>query len=417
MRAIVPVLATLAVACGGNSHTESPDATTAGSADAAPDAAPSISSLCGASPSSGWHRCDANPLVTAMRPSADGRIEWTQADPTVLYDADEQLWKAWWSTVITADCSKLGTAEDVHEIDVKYAHSSDGVHWTIQAEPVLRSNTDPDEWDNTTVETPTVIKDPNATPDHRYAMIYAGGNNAQLMVEGQTGWQLGLAFSADGTQFTKLPAAESPYADKSTPFTKIDGLLLLSTDAFPSLSNLQPGIVADPELHVIGSTYDLYFSSLAMSGGVPAAYGISHATSTDLVHWTMTATNPVLVGGQTPAVQIADDGTRTLWYHLDTDTSSEPSTLFPTLGVWKVTSPDGITFSAQAASRDFQWDGSYSYETYGWLPGVAVARGPDGVDRMYYSGWGSQPAPAGSCVFTQNGMVTGTASFDLATAP
>ncbi|HTR51124.1 MAG TPA: hypothetical protein VMJ10_10495 [Kofleriaceae bacterium] len=416
MRKIVVVLATLAGACGGNSHGQS-DAT-APPADAAIDGAPTISELCGTSASgSGWQRCDANPLVTGMRPSADGRIEWTQADPTVMYDADDKLWKAWWSTVITADCSKLGTAEDVHEIDIKYAYSSDGLSWTIQAEPVLRSNVNPEEWDDTTVETPTVIKDPSAAPDHRYAMIYSGGNNAQLMVMGQTGWQLGLAFSADGTQFTKLPAAESPYAGKSTPFTQIDGLLLLSTDAFPSLSNLQPGIVADPELHVIGSTYDLYFSSLAVSAGTAVAYGISHATSTDLIHWTMTATNPVIDGGQTPAVQIGDDGTRTLWYHLDTDTSSEPSALFPTLGVWKVTSSDGIAFSAQATSRDLQWNSSYSYETYGWLPGVAVARGPDGIDRMYYSGWGSQPAPTGSCVFTKTGMVPGTASFDLATEP
>jgi hypothetical protein len=284
----------------------------------------------------------------------------------------------------------------------------------------LRSNLDPMEWDDTTVETPTVIEDPTATPDRRYALIYAGGNNSQLMVEGQTGWQLGIAFSADGTAFTKLPAAESPYAGKPTPFAKIDGLLLLASDAFPALSNLGPGIVADPELHQIGSTYDLYFSSLAMtSGGQPAAYGISHATSTDLIHWTMTATNPILNGGQTPAVQFEPDGSRTLWYHLDSDADKAtiPSIVFPTLGVWKVTSQDGITFGAQPSARDFQWGDSETYESYGLLPGVAIARGPDGVNRMYYAGWGSQPAPAGSCVFTHTGMVVGTASFDLATEP
>jgi hypothetical protein len=412
-------LLALVAACGANSHTAAnPDA----QADAAPqpDAGPSITALCGAPTGSSWQRCAANPLVTAMRPSADGRIEWTQADPTVLYDAGEQLWKAWWSTVITADCSTIGTADDVHEIDIKYASSADGVHWTVQAEPALRSNLDPMEWDDTTVETPTVIEDPTATPDRRYALIYAGGNNSQLMVEGQTGWQLGIAFSADGTAFTKLPAAESPYAGKPTPFAKIDGLLLLASDAFPALSNLGPGIVADPELHQIGSTYDLYFSSLAMtSGGQPAAYGISHATSTDLIHWTMTATNPILNGGQTPAVQFEPDGSRTLWYHLDSDADKAtiPSIVFPTLGVWKVTSQDGITFGAQPSARDFQWGDSETYESYGLLPGVAIARGPDGVNRMYYAGWGSQPAPAGSCVFTHTGMVVGTASFDLATEP
>jgi hypothetical protein len=407
-------VATLLWACGGNSHTVNPDSAVN------PDAGPTLAELCGAPSGASWQRCSANPLVTGTRPSADGRMEWTQADPTVMYDTDDHLWKAWWSTVITADCTKLGTAQDVHEIDIKYAWSSDGVHWTIQPTPAMKSHTDPAEWDDTTVETPTVIKDPTAIPAHRYALIYAGGNDAQLKVLGQTGWQLGLAYSADGTSFTRIPASESPYASKSTPFSKIDGLLLLSRDAFPALSGLGNGILADPELHVVGGVYELYFSSAAVATDSSVkAYGVSRATSSDLVHWTMTPQNPVLANAATPAVQTDASGVHTMWFHADTmaDKMSEPTILFPTLGVWKATSPDGIAWTTQLSGRDLQWSASTSYETYGLLPGVAVARGPDGANRMYYSGWGSQPAPAGSCVFTQTGIVPGTASLDLVTEP
>ena len=41
-------------------------------------------------------RCEANPLYTAGNAHSDGRLELFIADPSVMYDEDEQLWKAWW---------------------------------------------------------------------------------------------------------------------------------------------------------------------------------------------------------------------------------------------------------------------------------------------------------------------------------
>ncbi len=413
---IVWCFATVAAGCGGGGVAK-PDAP-ATVADASPDAAPSLTELCGPlDPGSAWQRCSANPLVTGMRPSSDGRTELTEADPTVMFDDDEQLWKAWWSVVITSDCTMIGTPTDDHEVDIKYAESRDGIHWSIQAEPVMRSHGATTAWDYTTVETPTVVKDNSAPADQRYAMIYSGGNNADLMILGQTGWQLGLAYSPDGKTFTRLPAADSPYASAATPFQDVTGLVLLASDAFPALTNLGPGIVADPELHKRGDTWHLWFSSLAMSrdGQTALAYGVSHATSTDLVHWTMTPTNPVIVGAATPAVY--DDGTSyELWFHNDSnaDKATIPSVLYPTLGVWHVTSTDGVTWTAPGATRDFMWDSQLTYETYGQLPGVAIARDPSGPLRMYYSAWGSVPAPDGSCVYTQTGTVPGTDNLLLA---
>jgi len=412
---LVWCFATVAAGCGGGGAAKS-DAPAPPSDSPAVDAAPTLSQLCGPLDSgSEWQRCSANPLVTGMRPSSDGRTELTEADPTVMFDADDQLWKAWWSVVITSDCMAIGTASDDHEVDIKYAESSDGIHWSIQAEPVMRSHGATTAWDYTTVETPTVVKDNSARAEQRYAMIYSGGNNADLMILGQTGWQLGLAYSSDGKSFTRL--ADSPYASAATPFQDVTGLVLLASDAFPSLTNLGPGIVADPELRKRGDTWHLWFSSLAMSNdGVTAlAYGVSHATSTDLVHWTMTPTNPVIVGAATPAVY--DDGTSyELWFHNDSDADKAmvPSVLYPTLGVWHVTSTDGVTWTAPAATRDFMWDSQPTYETYGQLPGVAIARDPTGPLRMYYSAWGSVPAPTGSCVYTQTGTVPGTDNLLLA---
>jgi hypothetical protein len=329
-----------------------------------------------------------------------------------MYDADDQLWKAWWSTVIVADCSQIGMPSE--EISIEYAESSDGVHWTVQAESALASKGATTAWDYTTVETPTVIKDPTATADHRYAMIYAGGNDARLKVLGNTGWQLGLAFSADGKTFTRVA---SPYSAAATPFQDVTGLVLLARDAFPQIANQGDGILADPELVKIGDTWRLYFSSAAMNSAetMALAYGISTATSTDLIHWMPGTANPLLVGAGQPAV-LATNGLLEMWFNRDSDEDKAmvPSTVFATLGVWHSTSSDGLAWSTETA-RDFAWDGSIDAETYGFLPGVAVAHDPSGGTRMYYSAWGAHPAPANSCVLTHQGSVPGSDNFSLAT--
>ena len=152
MRSIVWVLATVA-ACGGGG---------AGKSDApmidahAPDAGPSLVDLCG-TPGTGWTRCAADPLVSGFRANGDGRVRLTQADPSIMYDADDHLWKAWWSTVITNDCTKIPAGTDVHEIDIEYAESVDGIHWTVQ-DALALDRSAPNAWDYTTTETPTVVK-------------------------------------------------------------------------------------------------------------------------------------------------------------------------------------------------------------------------------------------------------------------
>jgi hypothetical protein len=222
-----------------------------------------------------------NPLYVAGKPLPDGNLELSVGDPDVQYDAEEKKWKAWWSTG-AAKTFADGTNAPVH---IKYAESPDGLTWTVQPEPVLRSGQDPTNWDNTKVETPCVVKVASNPPDRRYLMFYSGGNDTdfpKLPTLDYTWYQLGVAFSADGKKFTRMPAAESPYAGKSTGFRKHEGLLLMARDAFPGTANVESGVVADPEVVFDGSGYHLFFSSLAARADRTSylAYGVSHATLT-----------------------------------------------------------------------------------------------------------------------------------------
>lgn len=392
----------LGLGCGEDDGAGAQGGADAGPDGIATDGPPSeLETQCQLGPGAGFQRCSANPLVTAHRPFVDGGIEWTQADPTVLYDSDDGTWKAWWSTVVLLDCTNV----DQRELHVKYAQSSDGIDWQIQDEPALRGHIAPDDWDYSTSETPSVIHVPGNPPDRRYAMLYAGGNDAVSKVLGQTGWQIGLAFSADGKSFQRLPAAESPYAGASTPFASIDGLVLLAADAFPTTPGVAGGIVADPEVIFRDGSFHLYFSSVAVDAAgtlVPGTYGISHATSPDLVHWTMPHENPIatLQGGGQPT--ILDDGAElTMWFGQDTDEDHEqvPSAVFPTLGFWKATSTDGVAWVRSGVQRDFVWDPDRPEEDLGLINGAAIARGPDGLRRLYYAAWGTHTQPPGSCVY------------------
>jgi hypothetical protein len=105
-----------------------------------------------------------------------------------------------------------------------------------------------------------------------------------------------------------------------------------------------------------------------------------------------------------------------MWFHADSmaELATVPSILFPTLGGWRTTSTDGDEWTDPGSARDFTWDPSRVFEHAGLLRGLAVVRDPTGPVRMYYSAWGSAPAPAGSCVFTQSGTVPGTDSLSLA---
>lgn len=371
----------------------------------------------GCTPGDGaWRRCAANPVYLAGKALPDGNLEISVGDPDVFFDEDDRKWKAYWST----GAAKTFAEAEGAPIHVKYAESTDGVSWDVQKEPALRSGVDPQNWDDSQIETPSVVKVPTNPPDRRYVMFYAGANNVDFpkLPGAPFAWyQIGVAFSADGKKFTRLPAAESPYAGKVTGFRKHDGLVLLGKDAFPGTANVEQGLVADPEVVLANGAVHLFFSSYATRAdrSTPVAYGVSQATSPDAVHLTMAAGNPRVVGASQPSV-IRVGATYELYTVHDSpeDFLKVPTSFNPYYGIWKRTSSDLVTWSDRGAAHDFTLDTSAPSEKYGWIKAGDVAY-RDGIRRYYYVAFGDQNVPAGfyGLLKPDSGVALPDGSIDL----
>ncbi len=338
-------------------------------------------------------RCEANPLYTAGNAHSDGRLELIVADPSVLYDEDEEIWKAWWQSPLETDYLAPNP-----KTAVLYAESPDGLNWTVQDAPAMSAGTDPGDWDFDRMETPSVIKVPSNPPERRYVMYYTGGNFAALAspFPGYPWYQVGVAFSADGRSFERLPGAESPYANSPTPFENIDGLVWYGRDAFPNMAAMHDGLVADPEVVIVDGVWHLFASSFAVDQNYsPIAFGLSHATSTDGIHWVSGPNNPVMEGQQ-PSVLW--DGSRfEIFYNGDTDEEKAalPSAFNAIGHISHAYSTDGATGEAFATSDPkyvFAWDASYSYERYSWLTGADVVLREDGY-WLFYTGFSDVNPP------------------------
>jgi len=346
-------------------------------AQAAPDG-----SACGPV-SSTWSRCAMEPLSTAGYQQPDGRYELSIGDPDVQFDPDAGEWLAWWSTGLAAQYS------DTPQLGIKYAHSADGATWTIQPALTIEASTSATDWDGSKVETPSVLIVPSNPPSMRYLLYYSGAPIATQTVNGSavTWYQIGLATSADGTTFTRLPASQSPYGEA--------GLVLKGVDALPGMTGVADGTVADPEIASDGTTLHLFFSSMPVdSTYTPLAFGISQATSTDGIHWTPASGNPIaaLSGSKGPSVVRDADGSWEMFYQNDsaTDLAQVPSTFNPQIGIWRATSPDLSAWTVPSTTRDLEWDGSINTEKYGWIAVGDMAL-VNGEYRYYYPAF-SYPA-------------------------
>ncbi len=347
-----------------------------------------------------WSRCQQNPLSAAGHVHPDGRIELSIGDPDVFFDEDDQRWKAWWSTGL-ADA--FVAPEESIQMGIKYAESEDGVAWIVQEEPALLADAASSAWDQLKLETPTVAKVASNPPDRRYVLAYAGAQKTKpVNLGGQSvdvAWyQIGIAFSADGKHFTRVPAAESAYEGIDTGYPSNEGLGLLGIDMLSGTPGIADGLLADPELHEVDGTLHLFTSSMAVdAAGVPLNYGVSHATSMDGIHWTPQPSNPQIDGGAQPSlVRDPASSEYELFYVQDTDAekATMPSSFNPFLGVWRRTSPDLLTWSAPGAARDFTWDGTEKTEVYGLVAAGDMAF-RDGVYRYYYPGWSAEDVPSG----------------------
>ncbi len=373
----------LASVDAGTMDATSSDAASDAEADASPDPCGTVTA--------DFTRCAANPLYTAGNAHIDGRLELFVADPSVMFDAEENLWKAWWQSPLDVDYLNPD-----NRTAVLYAESPDGLAWTVQDAPVMTTGDDPGDWDYDRMETPSVVKVPSNPPDRRYVMYYSGGNFAavQTPFDGYPWYQIGVAFSPDGRNFTRLPAAESPYFERDTPFQNIEGLVWYGGDAFPGMPAVKDGLAADPEVIVVNGIWHMYFSSFGTDENLsPLAFGISHATSTDGIHWTAAPNNPLMAGQQPSVVW---DGSRfEMFYNADSDAERAllPSAFNAIANATYAYSTDGSVGDTFASpSRVLSWDPTLDYERYSWLTGADAVLREDGY-WLFYTGFSNVSPP------------------------
>jgi hypothetical protein len=404
MRRLVWILATLG-GCGGSSHTSVPD----GTVDAT-DAPPQMCQPIGAV--GAFYRHTPNPRMTAGRAFQDGRIEVAIADPDLHWDDTASLWQLYYHGPRATSYTAPNTQTITH------ATSPDLATWTVQDAPALAVNPDASAWDHLNTETPTVVENPDASPDKRFLLLYSGAAG-NLPGYGFPAYSIGAAFSADGVTFTRVAAADSPHGK--------DGLVLTGADVYGS--NVGGAIVADPELAYVAGTYHLWFSSFACDGtscGTVKDYGIGHATSTDGVHWTVaeapvrsllrTMIDPTTGGSQPSVIYDAIHCRWEMWLHSDAtgDTDAQPVVFNNMAGVWHATSMDGMTWSINYnGTRDLAWMQSSSGEHLGLLTGADVAA-KSSARYLLYVGFDDQNVPSGFVLPTHSGTTPGVMALDLA---
>ncbi|MBL4635951.1 MAG: hypothetical protein JKY56_18970 [Kofleriaceae bacterium] len=352
-----------------------------------------------------WQRQVGAPLLVPGQVHGDG-TNFLIADPSALYNEAEGKWQVWYA----ASRGECFTCENSAVIEL--AESSDGIAWTVAEDVAL--NLSGTGWDAIRSETPDVIVDPNAIPSRRYAMAYSGAD--VMLPLGFPNYNIGIAFSPDGKNFTRVSAAESGQAE--------DGLVLTELVAFPNNMQVNGGVVADPTLALIDGTYHMWFSSFGCADGDTCAnileFGISHATSIDAVHWIPDTANPVIVGGEQPsAIWNPNDCRFEMWMtrKAQGDDDGIPATFNPTLGSFRAVSEDGSSWTVES-QRDFTWDNQAGGEQLGLLTGVDVAlRGLERV--LFYVGMGTDSVPPGFFIpvqqsFDKAGFVPGTFGLGMA---
>ena len=252
---------------------------------------------------------------------------------------------------------------NVSYASVCYSESSDGTNWSTPVIVFSPSNAI-GAWDNSKTEIPTVIKDTTESDTlKRYKMWYGGADSlAPNVVD-----SIGYAYSHDGINWTRLPAAQSPFGRAGLVFE-------------PGFTNGDAGVVSDPTALKVGSTYHLWYNSF---GSGDSLY-ISHATSLDGVNWIRDVSNPVLSPGEPwenygtgmISADVSHPSVRwngsqfQMWY------GSFDSTLFVRYdGIGYATSPDGTNWTKDVNNPVFIPDLTKTGEQIGISsgPGVVLA--------------------------------------------
>jgi hypothetical protein len=341
-----------------------------------------------------WKREKSNPVVKSEQlPARPGAYYPVVADPFVLYD--DGIYKMWFGF------GGLDNAEDPNSVAMRvgYAQSAD----TVAQAPALELGA---EWDKTNAEAPCVLKDdtlPDGDP-RKYRMYYTGMSQAGEMpeeeAEVETGMVagIGLAFSPDGREFTRLPAAESPHAQ--------DGLVLTPNPVAAGEDLWDFLHVSDPFVLKANGAYHMWYTGMAHEAGTEGVYfSVGYATSSDGINWYKqghvlapdqpweTARSEASVGR--PAVLWTGERYEMFYDAVQADDNPAQNT---SAGVGFAWSADGKAWEKMAGPV-FTWKKGRT-ERAGMATGVAAVP-MEGEYRLYY--------PAGTAEWDQLGisLVTG----------
>lgn len=266
----------------------------------------------------GWVKHPANPI---MSPGLSGSWDSSGVNvPSVLFkDGNYMMWYsgnsgAWSST-------RIGQA-----------NSEDGIHWTQStSNPVLLPGP-AGSWDSEFVMTPGVI-----FQDGIYKMWYRGSNNPN----GSGGDGIGYATSTNGVNWTK-------YAGNPV-------LTVGAAGSWDSGAIWSANVIED------GTTYRMWYTGMDL-----VYFRVGYATSSDGIHWSKYASNPVLNIGSPPSCLdcnavyyphvINTGNSYQMWYSASNGGQN-------TIG--RATSPDGLVWSKDSANPVLtpgavgSWDNSY----------------------------------------------------------
>ena len=380
-------------------------------------------------PVAGWQRQSENPLIV---PILTNTIQdHGPADPSILFDNEDNKWKAWFSSTLEDRVSGVKT------ITIRYTESADGVHWS-NPQTVFQTASDSNAWDYTNVETPDVIKNPNpmAPAEKKYMLWYSGANTTLAASENRpsgpgalTYYQIGLAYSPDGKIFTRhLPGLNNK-----------PGLVLVANASLFGAAlpgTFGDGTTSDPEVIFKDGMFHMWLSSYAESvpdpvtpnGRLPLAFGIAHMTSSDGVIWNTNHSNPLaslfkpgdVAGGRDPSVLFNQNTNQyEMWFTNDTltDELSIPCHFNTVIGFWHAVSNDGIQWTTDYTKYDLRYDTQYRYEALGFLRGIDVVM-VSGHYQAYYSAFGTERIPDSSiylCPDQQNNPIPAVLSLNRAT--
>ncbi len=190
-----------------------------------------------------WYADMKNPVAPGGGDTAFDMNMWT---PRVL--ADSGGYRMYYMASNSSGVFTIGLAT-----------SADGTAWTKYAYNPLLTNGPTGSWDETGALTHSVLR-----VDSLYYMWYSGASKT-----GHTAF--GLATSADGVHWTKYPG--NPVFQQDT-------------------SAWEAGEIGGPAVVRVGNTFYMYY--LGASDAVCCHGSAGMAYSSDGIHWTRSASNPVL---------------------------------------------------------------------------------------------------------------------------